>query len=969
MPNHPGAVRKCMRLLGVSCVVLLAGTALAGTAVEEPDTVVSLAGTWRFQLDRDDAGIADTWFETELHERIDLPGSTAENGFGDDVSVDTQWTGGIIDRSWFTDDAYANYREPGSVKVPFWLTPVKHYVGAAWYQRDVTVPDRWAGKRVLLSLERCHWETQVWVDGTQMGMRNSLSTPHEYDLTGAMSPGTHCLTIRVDNTVKIDVGENAHSVSDHTQSNWNGITGRIQVTATDPVWIEDIQVYPDVGNRRARVIVTLGNATGHEASARITVAARTVHSDNPHETPERTVACDVAPAGTDVDVVYEMGENVLLWDEFSPNVYELAVSVETEKSRDRRSVQFGMREMGTNGTQVAINGQTRFVRGTLECCIFPRTGYPPMDAGEWLRNMGVAKAHGLNHLRFHSWCPPEAAFQAADRLGFTFQVECPAWATVGDGKPIDAFIYAEGDRILKAYGNHPSFAMLAYGNEPGGRKHRRFLAKLVEYWKAKDPRRLYTSAAGWPIIPENDYHSTPGPRAQQWGAELEGRFNAGPLSTEVDYSKDIADYPVPVISHEIGQWCVYPNFKEIDKYTGVLRARNFEIFRDTLRENHMLDQAEDFLMASGKLQTLLYKEEIEAALRTSGFGGFQLLDIHDFPGQGTALVGMLDPFWESKGYVTPEEFHRFCSETVPLLRMPKVTWTTGETFSATIEIAHYGPAPISDAVTVWRVENVDSAAVVASATLSPRTIPAGELTGLGELGFPLADVDAPARLVVTVALANTPYENSWDIWVYPSLLDITPPGDVLISEELDENALDTLRNGGKVILMLRLRTVSSDVPAGFSSIFWNTAWTRRQAPHTLGILCDPAHPALAGFPTQFHSNWQWWEIAAHARAMIIDNMPPDLRPVIQVIDDWVTNRRLAYVFEARVESGSLLLCSIDLRERLDERPVARQMLHSLLRYVGSPDFAPTQQVTVEQIQGLFRKLTLMDRMLLRRTAD
>ena len=110
---------------------------------------------------------------------------------------------------------------------------------------------------------------------------------------------------------------------------------------------------------------------------------------------------------------------------------------------------------------------------------------------------------------------------------------------------------------------------------------------------------------------------------------------------------------MPAVVHEMGQWCVYPNFDEVRKYTGPLKPKNFDIFHDSLAEHGMLDQWRDFLRASGKLQALCYKEEIEAALRTPGIGGFELLDLHDFPGQGTALVGVLDPFWESKGYITP----------------------------------------------------------------------------------------------------------------------------------------------------------------------------------------------------------------------------------------------------------------------------------------------------------------------------
>jgi hypothetical protein len=630
-------------------------------------------------------------------------------------------------------------------------------------------------------------------------------------------------------------------------------------------------------------------------------------------------------------------------------------STENSIFRDRHTVTFGMRRLRTKGTQFTINNRLTFLRGTLECCIFPLTGYPDMSVEGWLRILRIAKSHGLNHMRFHSWCPPEAAFEAADTMGFMLHVECPAWTTIGNGKPIDKFIYAEGDRILKAYGNHPSFCMLAYGNEPGGKNQKRFLGDLINYWKDKDPRRLYTSAAGWPIIPESDYHSTPRPRGHQWGAGLRSRFNANPPETVTDYRTFVEKYDVPVVSHEIGQWCVYPNLKEIKKYTGVLQARNFEIFRDSLAQHHMLDQAEDFLMASGKLQAKLYKQEIETALRTPGFGGFQLLDIHDFPGQGTALVGILDAFWDSKGYITPQAHHRFCSETVPLLRMKKRTWTTNETFSAGVEIAHFGPAPISNAVAVWSLNYADGREL-ASGQIPSLTVPLGNGIRLGSIEVPLANVAKPAKLTVTVSMKGTPFTNHWDIWVYPADLDTKPPKSLLIAERLDEQVLTALKAGKKVLLMPLLNTIDSDIPAGFTTIFWNTQWTRRQPPHTLGILCNPKHPALARFPTEFHSNWQWWDLITKSKFMVLDEFGPELRPIVHVIDDWNTNRKLGVIFEAKVGKGKLLVCSIDLRSNLDKRPVARQMLYSLLTYMDSPrrGFAPKLTVDIELVRSLLK---------------
>jgi hypothetical protein len=949
-------------IAAIACLSCQNAVNLQTARLSESRQSISLEGQWRFQLDRDNLGEKQKWYAGTLPQRITLPGSSAEHGFGDDISVDTKWTGQIVDRSWFTDAKYEKYRQPGSLKIPFWLTPVKHYVGPAWYQHQIDVPQSWRGKRIVLLLERCHWETKVWVDGVAVGAQDSLCTPQLHDLSELLTPGAHLLTIRVDNSMKYDVGSNAHSVSDHTQTNWNGLIGKIELCASDRVWVSDVQVYPNIAEKSAKVRIAVDNSTGQPVRGTLRINAKSWNTKQSHAPAEKTVEITASEQQIVVETDYAMGDDVQLWDEFSPAMYNLTVSLVGKSGADtfddQKTVSFGMRKFGTKGTQFAMNGRPIFLRGTLECCIFPLTGYPPMDVEAWLRILRVAKAHGLNHLRFHSWCPPEAAFEAADRLGFIFHVECAAWATVGNGEPIDKFIYAESDRILKAYGNHPSFCMLAYGNEPGGANQKKFLGDLVNYWKSKDPRRLYTSGAGWPIIPENQYHSTPAPRGHQWGSGLKSRFNANPPETATDYRDIIKSYDVPVVSHEIGQWCVYPNLKEIEKYTGVVRARNFEIFRDSLAAHHMLDQAQDFLMASGKLQALLYKEEIESALRTPGFGGFQLLDIHDFPGQGTALVGILDPFWDSKGYIKPEEHHRYCRETVPLLRMKKRTWTTDETFTADVEIANFSQAAIRDAVVVWSID--DSAGRKAAAGQLPEmTIPLGNGIQLGKIEIPLANVAAPAKLSVTVSVKGTPYSNDWDIWVYPAKVYTQPPSSILVAEQLDARARAALNAGGKVLLMPALNRIDSDIPPGFTTIFWNTQWTRRQPPHTLGILCDPKHPALRGFPTEFHSNWQWWDLVTKSRFMVLDEFAFDLRPVVQVIDDWNTNRKLGLLFEAKVGQGKLLVCSIDLRTNLDERPAARQMLHSLLSYINSNAFAPKHKVEAELIEDLLKKPSLL----------
>lgn len=906
---------------------------------EIPSERRDLAGLWSFRLDPEDVGVREKWFRGKLQESLKLPGSLQKQGFGYDVTLETPWTG-KVSRSFYTSKEFEKYRQPGNIKFPFLLQPEKHYVGSAWYQRVVQIPSSWEGKRFELILERPHWETRVWINEMEIGSNNSLSVAHLYELPDGLKAGDHLLTVRVDNRMVIGVGPNSHSITDHTQSNWNGIVGKLELQATPKIWIDDLQTRPDPADRKIRAVVRIGNRTGSAGKGKLRLVSGVNSIDAPVEW---------GVDGGVADVVLSLGADAPLWDEHRPVLHTLTATVESASGSHSLETTFGLREIHVEGTQFVLNGKRIFLRGTLECCIFPLTGYPNMDVASWKHIISRCKAHGLNHMRFHSWCPPEAAFVAADELGFYFQVEASSWCnqgcSLGDGKPFDKWLYEETDRILKAYGNHPSFLLMAYGNEPGGKNKSQYLGRWVNHYRKEDDRRVYTSGAGWPSIPENDFHNT----ARR--IRLRPRINARPPETSFDYRDEVVKSGIPLVSHEIGQWCVYPDFDEIKKYTGVLKAKNFEVFRDFLNENHMGDQARDFLMASGKLQALCYKEDIESALRTPGFGGFQLLDLHDFPGHGTALVGVLDPFWDSKPYIDPETFRRFCNDTVPLARMERRYWKRSETFRAAIEVCHFGAKDINKPID-WKLVKIPDGLTVASGTLE-KALPAGALTQVGTVETKLPEGEKADHLRLVIGIRGTLFENDWDFWVFPD--DVSPAGteNILVTHNLKE-AERRLLEGGSVLLLAPSRMVKSEVAIGFSSVFWNTFYTDgRQAPHTLGILCDPGHSVFDNFPTEEWSDWQWWELVTGSATMVMDEFPADFRPLVQSIDTWFKARRLGLLFEAEVCGGKLMVCSMDLSTDLEKRVVARQMRRSILDYMEGNGFAPSRKLDLGLVEGLF----------------
>ncbi|WP_035108582.1 exo-beta-1,4-galactosidase [Flavobacterium denitrificans] len=915
---------------------------------------ISLHGNWSFKIDPEDKGVAEEWYKKEIKEdKIKLPGSMAENGKGDEISLTTKWTGTIYDSSYYHFSRLAPYRKPGNIKIPFWLSPVKYYAGAAWYQRKIVIPKEWTKKQIELYLERPHIQSEVWIDNIPLGKGNSLVAPHRYNLPSKITAGEHFLTIKIDNRIKnMNVGPDSHSVSDHTQGNWNGIVGKITLTAKPLLQLADVQVYPDVENRKARVVISIINTNKKLKKGTLVLSAASYNSETKHVIPAITLDFKAfADTTTVIEIPFEMGDKMQLWDEFNPALYQLQIALKSGEKLDENKVTFGMRTVKTKGRFITINGNNIHLRGDLNNCEFPLTGYPPMDVEGWKKIYSTAKQHGINHFRFHSWCPPEAAFVAADEMGFYLQPEGPTWpnhgTTLGDGKFIDQYLYDETALIIKNYGNHPSFCLFASSNEPAGKNQAAFLEKFNVYWKNKDNRHIYTGASvamSWPLYPESDYMIKSGPRSLNWN-------NIQP-ETMTDYHEKIESFSIPYITHEMGQWCVFPDFKEITQYKGVMRAKNFELFQADLKTHGMLDQAEDFLKASGKLQALCYKQEIEKSLRTANSAGFQLLGLQDFPGQGSAIIGVLNALWQEKGYITPNEWRRFCNQTVILSRIPKFTYMESEIFKANIEVYHFGAKTIENAKLNWTIKD-SSGKMIGNGLLNKTLLPKGTVTSIGEIAFPLNSITTATKLKLEVSLEQSEIINDWDFWVYPQK-NPKIDNNIYFTDNLDEKAEKILQKGGTVFLNAAGKVVKGkEVVQYFTPVFWNTSWFKMKPPHTLGILVDTTSKAFNDFPTSFHSDMQWWEIVNKAQVMHLEDFPAGFKPLVQPIDTWFMNRKLALIMEAKAGKGKIIVCSADLFSDPNNRIAAKQLLYSLTRYMTSTSFNPKENVDISALKALF----------------
>ncbi len=897
-------------------MICVGAQALAGN-------VVSLSGAWKAS------------FDGATH-AVTLPGSMLTNDLGDLPSVSTQWTGSLYDSSYYFNPYMEKYRQEGHMKFPFFLTPNRHYVGTVAYSRRVAVPKAWKGRRVELFLERPHIETTVTVNGRPVGHQMSLNAPHVYDVTDCLQYGRdNELTITVYNgTENVCVGQDSHSVTDQTQGNWNGIVGRMELRCTGRQPVGHVMVFPDIHQQVARVVVPQAKGKLHFEL-----------DGKPVEVSRQDDSTYVVPM-----------TGARLWSEFTPNLYRLAVCTRDDTVRTT----FGMREITVKGMQIYLNDQPIWIRGTVGNCDFPLTGFPPTDVDSWKALFSKCKQYGLNAMRFHSYCPPEAAFAAADEVGFYLQPEGPSWPNHGVkmnlGMYIDTYLMDETKRMTAAYGNHPSFVMMSAGNEPAG-DWVTWGDRWVDYWKKTDARRIYASfnvGGGWAWDGGSQYHAKAGARGLDWDRHA-------PQSTD-DYYDQLL-YPrnykgkdpnsSPIIAHEQGQWCAFPDLSERSQYTGVYKAYNFDIFADLLRDHGMQQMATKFLHSSGKLQTLCYKYEIERNLRTKDYAGFMLLALNDYSGQGTALVGPLNVFFREKGYVDSTQWRQFCNEVVVMAEFPKFVFTTGEKAEVAVDVYNAtGGRTLSQARLSYAISPA-----VAGGTVLTADVPAGKSLKVARVPL-FTDTTKPGKYTLTLTLADgqRSYSNAYDYWVYPAEAAEATPKDIYMTDTLDAKAIGILKKGGKVLITAAGRVrYGNDVKQQYLPVFWNTSWFKMRPPHTTGAYIDTQHPLFRDFPTDDWPNLNWWELLNRAQVMNLSELPASYQSPVQPIDTWHVSRKLGMVVEANVLGGRLLMTTMDITSNLDRRPVARQMRKAIISYMQSDDFRPSLTLDAQVITDFFTK--------------
>ena len=939
--------------------------------------------------------------------QMDLPGTLDENGIGHRDVGANQWHPDAV-----LGNAAGEIDKDAPIATRF--TRRHTYEGEARISRKITVPD-YGTDRLFVLAERAR-ALRLLVDGEACAVfrQGTLSTPYIFELTGA-APGEHEFTFLSDNSYpgmpKAAICYSS-AATDETQTNWNGILGECSMYTRPQNFIDSLRVYPRAVKKEEKnkaggyvldVCVELApGAKKVYKDAKIILQSEALAAGELEDTQTLTEIISysgegLAEAGTDkeenpktMEIWFRdlpLRENVKLWDEDEGNLYEMAVTLDNGMSAEDKGgstaecrTRFGIRSFGDNGSgRLALNGRAIFLRGEANCAEYPETGHPPMTIPEWKEMLLKYRSYGINFVRFHSHCEPEAAFAAADELGMLLQPELSHW------DPKDAFGTEESYRyyraelvdLLKTYANHPSFVMLTLGNELQAQDEgRERMRELVRTAKRMDPTRLYANGSNAfygeeGCDPESDFYTSQSCKdvvIRGTFSGMRGYLNENYPSADRTYDEAMAEirkeYQKPVFSFEVGQFEVLPDFEELESFHGISDPVNLKLIKKRVEERGLLPTWEKYVEATGELSRLAYREEIEAAMRTRELSGISLLGLQDFPGQGTALVGMMNSHLEPKPYdfARPERFREFFQECRILVKLPHYTYEAGERLIAEVEAANFGKRNI-EGVFCWTLAGKKSVSengncepaeikskntVIATGEDTEITIcRPGSYTEVGSLDIPLDFVEKNTALTLKVRIGDS--ISAYPIWVYRKTTPVCPEN-VYETRAFDVKTREILQNGGRVYLSpdADKESLPNSIKTQFTTDFWSVG-TFADQEGGMGQLIDTEHPIFKEFPTDFHTDWQWW-IMATKRAVIL---PHPMKTIITEMDSYAFLRPMAQMIEFRCLKGKVLLSTMELHKS-QQYPEARALQAAIYTYLSGENFEPAEELTEEELSTLVR---------------
>jgi len=867
--------------------------------------------------------------------------------------------------------AHAKKGIPTNVPRMDCMTDRYYFEGYAWYSRTIEVEKDWSDKIIILFLERTRIST-VYIDGEEISTENSLCGFHKHDLTDKLSYGVHTLTVRVNNTDYPTKG--GHMTSPDTQTNWNGIVGRIELQIKEKIYPDNIQVYTETPEKVTVTSEIFGIKDG-VAQVNISRKAGEVLYQNSYPVINGIFCAEFSLSG-----------NNLLWDEYHTNLLVAEVSIDNESI----STVFGIRKLSNDKRRLLINGNEVFWRGKHDGLVFPNTGYAPMTVNEWKNVFATVKEYGINHYRFHTCCPPEAAFAAADEMGIYMEPELPFWGSIllpeeeGFNSEEQNYLIEEGYRIMRDFGNHPSFVMLSMGNELWGSKER--INSFLHEYKKTDRRHFYTQGSNnFQFVPEvleeedvfcgvrfakerlfrgsyamcdapqghiqikapdssHNYDSIITPlkmsdEERNTEGYIEIQYGTGTKSVKAESINKALVPQIPVISHEIGQFCVFPDFTELDRYDGSQQPLYLNIYKDRMVKNNTFKQWKAFFRAAGTFAVDCYRREIETALRSKELSGFQLLDLQDFPGQCIALVGVLNSWLENKGLVSPSEWRRFCNDTVILGEINSFVVKEGQKLKIPVKLSVCNRKSFKGSALSCRI--IVDTEVVKENTLPITYLKDTRLQEVGIVSYSVPRLEKACKIRIVLQIVGTEYSNEYTLWAYPDYPVKISETEILyenkrllIAHSLEESK--AFQSKGEPFIYIP-EPEEDSVEGTYCTDFWNYPMFRsisenmnRKVPvGTLGLYIHKENEFFKNFPCENYSTPQWFHLVMHSHCNVLDGKE-ECRPIVQPIDNIERCHKLGMLYF----QDDILVCTSRLWE-INHYPEVKAFAKALSEYILS----------------------------------
>ncbi len=925
---------------------------------------LNLDGVWQFQLDPEDQGEKLGWGSDPraLSNTIRVPGIWQTQGFG----------------------------EPRG--------QLRHdYQGAVWYKRTFTIPAEWKGREIWLHVGGILRRAQIYLNGKTVGSYDGMMTAFRVDLRDALLPGqSNSLVIRVDNRMRsgkytpVPQGATPSRKWDFSSplgafnfvGNWGGIYRSVFLESTERIWVDQQSVQTDIDQQKVTVSVLIGNRSVQanqkvEVSVTLTGPRGQVVAEESRHCILRGGELEPVSLGIRVPAMH-------LWSPEDPALYTVRTRVQLgRQTLDEVHGRFGIRKLSKRDNILLLNNRPYYLRGYSVGRGDPLEGMIPVSKEYYLKQFRLAKDYGFNHVRYHSMTPPPEAFEAADEVGILLHVELPVMFT-GWLMPSADLLRREMERILLAHRNHPSLFAVALGNEFN--LHRDFdteMEKSAFLTTVEDLHRLgrrlaphifIMSNAGYPLFPSDLIAS---------------------------YKGTIAG--VPTLKHESGGYHdSLPDIDLAERFTGVLNSDQLAERGRWVEENGLKAIYPTLRKHSERLQQMVRKWHFERVRSIPEFSGYQFWLLIDSPAdhyQDSWEDGLLNYFGEPKA-ITRQEMQQINAPTVVLIGSgveDRAFWADrGKTVD--LSISHYSSKDLQKARLDWKLKLEGK--TLHQGTAENIRIRTGQVKYVTTASIPPLALERATRLELWVELKEDDFRqtNHWSFWAFPNTVleraqglislkgvrsdylkqrypfltessRISPEAMLVIASRLDWSVFDYLRRGGRVFLMVEPNQFDEQVATDYFPFMGKS----------IGTYVDPKHPALVNYPHQGYCDLQFFDLLEGGTALRIPesaelwmtSVGGDLgqgrrdRRVAERITPIVWGlqnrggssgggyRRLAWLSETGVGEGKLLICTLRLRENLDDaRPATVYLFDTLLRYALSPDFAPAGSISEEELSGL-----------------